>query len=357
MRSRKLDQTTLLSIVVPIYNEIDVLEYLFKRLDDVINRLEIETEVLFVNDGSSDGSLNLLFEKAQNDYHYRIIDLSRNFGHQLAVSAALTLVRGDVIAIIDADLQDPPELIEPMLERWKAGVDVVFGKRICREGETWFKLLSAKVFYRLISWAANTEIPENTGDFRLMDRRVVDTLNDMPEHHRFLRGMIAWLGFNQEPFLYERESRKAGHTKYPFKKMLELSLDAFFSFSMKPIRWMVSLGLGMTGLGIFASVFIVIARLLYPGVFVSGVPTILVTIWTFFGFNFLFLGIIGEYVGRTFVNVQGRPNYVIKEVYAFQMDGKEDDNAKVNEEKNLNIPEYNGLWEECVDSPRCMLIY
>ncbi|MBF0146474.1 MAG: glycosyltransferase family 2 protein [Magnetococcales bacterium] len=314
MANRVLSHETLLSLVIPMYNEEPVLGKLFERLDLVVQSLPVRVEVVLVNDGSRDRTLEIATAQVQRNPVYRVINLSRNFGHQMAVSAALSLVRGDVVAIIDADLQDPPELLMPMLERWRDGVDVVYGQRRERKGETRFKLITASLFYRFLSKMTTTNIPRNTGDFRIMDRRLVLALNNMPEQHRFLRGMVAWLGYRQEPFLYDRDPRVDGETKYPLKKMIAFSLDAIFSFSTKPLHWMSILGFGMTFFGIVAAIIWVILRLAFPHLFVHGVVSILVTVWFLFGVNFLCLGVLGEYLGRVFINVQGRPHYIIHEV-------------------------------------------
>lgn len=316
MNHRSLSRSTLLSIVIPVFNEEEVLPLLFSGLERAVTDLPVNVEIIMVNDGSRDRSLEILLAKARGDIRYRIVDLSRNFGHQMAVSAALSLARGEVVAILDADLQDPPELIGPMLARWQQGVDVVYGLRDTREGETRFKLWSARLFYRLLSWMANAEIPQDAGDFRLMDRRVVDALNAMPERHRFLRGMVAWLGFRQEAYRYTRPARRAGASKYPFRNMVGFSMDALFSFSMKPLRWMALAGVGITLFGLGLVAVLVVVRLMYPAIFLPGLATTWAAMLILFGFNFLCLGILGEYLGRTYVNVQGRPSYVIREVYA-----------------------------------------
>jgi len=297
-----------------MYNEEAVLKPLFERLDKVINDLPVDVEVILVNDGSSDNTLVTAIEKVRRDQHYRIVDFSRNFGHQMALSAGLSMVQGQVVAILDADLQDPPELIGPMLQRWSDGVDVVYGQRRERKGETKLKLFTASLYYKILSRMTSTDIPKNTGDFRVMDRKIVDALNKMPEHNRFLRGMTAWLGFRQEPYFYDRDAREFGSTKYSFKKMLKFSLDGIFSFSMKPLRWMSMLGFFMTCTGFFVGLVFVALRLLYPDTFVLGVAAILVTLWVLFGMNFLFIGILGEYLGRIFNNVRGRPIFIVREL-------------------------------------------
>ncbi|MBF0311748.1 MAG: glycosyltransferase family 2 protein [Magnetococcales bacterium] len=314
MEKRALNHHTLFSIVIPLFNEEEVLDALFERLTALVARLPVRAEVILVNDGSRDRTLEIATRRVLADPVFRLVDLSRNFGHQMAVSAALSLVRGQVVAILDADLQDPPELLLPMLERWSAGIDVVYGQRRQRKGETPFKKLSASIFYRILTHLSSTDIPRDTGDFRVMDRKVVDALVKMPEHRRFLRGMIAWLGFRQEAFLYDREPRAAGETKYPLRKMIRFSLDGIFSFSMKPLRWMAILGFWMTLFGFLWVLFWVVTRLLFPEIFLPGIATTLATIGLLFGINFFFLGILGEYIGLIFLNVQGRPHFIIREV-------------------------------------------
>lgn len=306
----------LLSVVIPVFNEEESLPMLFERLESMRQDVDLDVEFLLINDGSRDESLVVMLEKARQDESYVVVDLSRNFGHQRAVSAGLSLAKGDVVAIMDADCQDPPELIAPMVEKWKEGADVVYGRRVVRQGESFFKKASAYVFYRLLGAMSDSEMPNDTGDFRVLDRRVVDALVAMPEQHRYLRGMIAWLGFKQLEFPYERQTRVAGNTKYPLTKMMSLAVDALFSFSIKPLRWITITGGIMTGLSFLMAIALGIVWLIMRENFQPGIATIMVSLWFLFGLSFLFLGVLGEYVGRTFVNAQGRPLFLIRNIYA-----------------------------------------
>lgn len=314
-KKRTLDKATLFSILIPVYNERETLPQLFERLVALAATLPVSVEVVLVNDGSRDHSLAQMIAFAQTDNRFRIVDLSRNFGHQLAVSAGLSVVRGNVIAILDADLQDPPEILIDMLHRWAAGIDIVYGQRRTRKGETWFKRTTATLYYRLLSNLANVEIPRDAGDFRVVDRRAVDVINAMPERHRFLRGMFAWVGFSQEAFPYDRDPRFAGETKYSFRSMIRLSLDGILSFSVKPLRWVVILGLSTTLVAFLSLAYLLILRLLWPATFSPGLVGMFITMLFMFGINFICLGVIGEYLGRSYVNVQGRPSFIVRSIY------------------------------------------
>lgn len=312
---RALNKDALFSILIPVYNEHETLPHLFERLVAFAERLPLALEVVLVNDGSKDHSLAQMIAFAQTDSRFRVVDLSRNFGHQLAVSAGLTVVRGDVVAILDADLQDPPEVLIDMLHRWADGIDIVYGQRRIRKGESWSKVTMASLYYRLLSKLANVEIPQDTGDFRIVDRRAVDVINAMPERHRFLRGMFAWIGFSQEAFLYDRDPRYAGQTKYSIRNMIKLSLDGILSFSVKPLRWMVVLGLSTTMLAFLGGAYLLILRLLSPASFSPGFAGMFIAMLLMFGINFICLGVIGEYLGRNYVNTQGRPSFIIRSIY------------------------------------------
>ncbi|MCH8275867.1 MAG: glycosyltransferase family 2 protein [Armatimonadetes bacterium] len=311
---RKLDQSCLLTIVVPVYNEEIVLETLRERLVKVMDDLPTRCEAVLVNDGSTDRSLEILRAFVDADARFRAVDLARNFGHQYAVSAGLYIARGDVVAILDADLQDPPELIKPMLERWADGIDVIYGQRRSRKGETRFKLWAAHLYYWILSKMADVEIPRNAGDFRVIDRNVVDTINAMPENQRFLRGMFAWVGFRQEAFPYERDARLAGETKYPLMKMIRLSLDGIISFSMKPLRLLFYFGMIVTLLAFSSGAYLLLLRLFSPESFPPAVAGLFVTMLFMFGLNFIFLGIVGEYIGRSYINLQRRPVVIVRDV-------------------------------------------
>ncbi len=303
-----------LSVVVPCYNEEESLNELYNRLSDACKKADIKTfEIILVNDGSQDSTLSIMKELSEKDKNLTIVDLSRNHGHQIALSAGLSQATGDYVFILDADLQDPPELLTPMLERAKDGVDVVYGKRAVRKGETWFKLFASKAFYRTLSYLSDIKIPENVGDFRLITKRVHQQLQDMPEQHRFIRGMVSWIGYKQEAFIYERDPRFAGVTKYSFAKLIQFSVDAISSFSIRPLR--ISLVFALIG-ALFAAILGSYA--VYNYIFndvVSG-WTSLATIITFFSsLQLICIGLIGEYIGRTYIQTKRRPLYIIRDIY------------------------------------------
>jgi dolichol-phosphate mannosyltransferase len=290
---------TLLSVIVPCFNEEPVVREAHRSLLETLEtNPEGGFELIYVDDGSRDGTLKILRELQQADHRVRVIALSRNFGHQIAVTAGLEHARGEAVAVIDADLQDPPEVILEMLDRWRQGVDVAYGVRSERAGETAFKLWTAKAFYRFINRLSDVAIPLDTGDFRLMDREVVNALLAMPERDRFVRGMVAWVGFRQEPVHYRRAACLAGETKYPLKKMLRFATDGILSFSLVPLRLAV--------LGIVYA----LALRLFTDVWVTG--------WTLLFIGMLFLGVMGEYLGRIYGEVKRRPLYLAKERLGFQ---------------------------------------
>ncbi|MBL4805227.1 MAG: glycosyltransferase family 2 protein [Alphaproteobacteria bacterium] len=303
-----------LSVVVPCYNEDESVEELHRRVTAACKDSGVKTyEIVLVNDGSSDGTLAKMKAMVEADPHLVIVDLSRNHGHQLALTAGLAHAQGDHILIMDADLQDPPELLPDMLARAHDGIDVVYGERVKREGETWFKLVMAKLFYKTLSYMSDVEIPENVGDFRLISRRVLDELLAMPERQRFIRGMIAWVGFKQEAFPYERKARFAGTTKYPFWKLVHFAFDAISSFSIRPLRIAIPFAFSAAvlagGLGIYA----ILAYFL--GGTASGWAS-LATIITFFSaLQLICIGLIGEYIGRTYIQVKGRPLFIVRKVF------------------------------------------
>lgn len=313
---RRLERTTLFSIIVPVYNERESLHKLFDRLVEVVDALPVRSEVILVNDGSSDESLEIMGSFVIKDPRFRVLDLSRNFGHQIALSAGYHDARGDVVGVIDADLQDPPETFGDMLKLWASGYDVIYGVRTDRPGETWFKLASSRLFYRILARLSDVNIPSDAGDFRVMDRTVIDVINAMPERHRYLRGMVAWVGFRQIPFPYRREQRFAGETKYPFFKMVRLSLDAISSFSTKPLQLMIGVGVFAALAGFVLAVYYVAIRLFAPQGLAPGFSALFVALMVLFGVNFLFLGILASYVGRAYTNLQGRPIFIIQRVYA-----------------------------------------
>lgn len=302
-----------ISVVAPCFNEEAVVEQFYLRMARVCGDLNRPYEIILVNDGSRDGTWQKMLDLAKQNTSLVCVNLSRNHGHQLALTAGLSVCRGDRVLIIDADLQDPPELLPKMLQKMSdESADVVYGQRDSRVGESAFKLLTASVFYRGIGWLADTPIPRDTGDFRLMSRRSLDALLKMNERHRFIRGMVSWIGFKQVPIHYKRDARAAGQTKYPFKRMLRFALDAVTSFSVKPLRMASVLG---AATGSFAMMLIAYAVLSWLiGRAVSG-WTSLMSVVAFLGsIQLLVLGVIGEYLGRLYEQSQGRPLFIIEQI-------------------------------------------
>ncbi len=296
------------SVVVPCYNEEACIGETHRRLNAVLRGMGETYEVLYVDDGSRDRTPALLDELARGDPAVRVVHFARNAGHQLAVSAGLDYASGSAVVIIDADLQDPPELIPEMARMWKAGAEVVYGKRRSREGETWLKKTTASAYYRLLRKLAGDAFPEDSGDFRLADRKVVDVVRNMPEHARYLRGMFAWAGFRQEPMLYDRDKRFAGETHYPLRKMLKLAAHGVLSFSEKPLLW--TLWLGMLWLFSAAALLSALVILAILGRSVAGlVLPLLILLST--GSVLCALGILGAYLARVYEEARGRPLYVV----------------------------------------------
>jgi polyisoprenyl-phosphate glycosyltransferase len=300
------------SIVAPAINEEDTLPHFYERVVAVMEQVGEPFEVVLINDGSSDGTFRVMRALHQRDPRVRVVDFSRNFGHQIAISAGLDYARGDAVIIMDSDLQDPPEVIPQLIARWKAGVEVVYAQRARRTGETRFKLLTAAAFYRLIARITSVQIPRDTGDFRLLDRRVVDTLVTMREHHRFMRGLSVWVGFHQEAVPYDRHERFAGATKYPLRKMIRFALDAITAFSYAPLQLATSFGFILAALSLVGIVVAIIVRVF--GGAIQGQGTTLIVVLFLGGIQLIFLGIIGEYLGRIYDEVRARPLYIVREV-------------------------------------------
>ena len=301
-----------ISIVIPMYYEEEVVNECYIRTKVVLNSLSnYEHEIIFINDGSKDKTLDLLEEIAKEDKNVKVLSFSRNFGHQAAVTAGLKYVTGDCALIIDCDMQDPPELLVDMLRLWEQGNEVIYAKRKSRKGESKFKLLTAKMFYRILNGLSDVDIPKDTGDFRLVDRKVVDTINSMPEHNKFLRGLFSWVGYKQIPIEYERQERFAGKTKYPLKKMLKLASDGIISFSTKPLKIIGGIG--------FISIFISIALLIYALIsyifnlnnLTAGWTSIMVAITFFAGVQLVSIWMISEYIARIYDDTKKRPEYII----------------------------------------------
>ncbi len=305
-----------LSLVVPIWNEEEVIPELYRRVVDVMDRTGEIWELVTVNDGSRDRSLEVLLELQQQDSRVKVIDFSRNFGHQIAITAGMDFADGDAVIVMDADLQDPPEVILDMVAHWRKGYEVVYAVRAGREGETRFKLWTAKLFYRLIQTIANIDIPLDTGDFRLMDRRAILAMRRLREKHRFMRGLSSWVGFRQIGVEYRRAERFAGETKYPLRKMLSLAMIAITSFSYLPLQLATYMGFLLAALSLIGIVATVILRL-SGSLFFQGQATTLVSVLFLGGIQLIFLGIIGEYLGRIYDEVKGRPLYLISHAYGF----------------------------------------
>lgn len=301
-----------LSVIIPIYNEEHNIPGLYGRLKEVLNNIGIPHEFVFINDGSKDASITLIKQLASIDTSVRYIDLSRNFGHQIAVTAGLDACKGTKIVIIDADLQDPPELIIDMYQKMKEGYEVVYAKRRSRKGESLLKKYTAQIFYRALASITTINIPVDTGDFRIMDRKIVDVLKQMPEQQKFLRGQISWIGFNQTHIEYDREERNAGVTGYTYKKMIGFALDGITSFSNLPIRFASISGFIVSAIAFIIMLYALYSRFILKD-YVPGWTSLILSVMFIGGIQLIAIGIIGEYISRISSNVRQRPLYIIKE--------------------------------------------
>ncbi|HEY9078221.1 MAG TPA: glycosyltransferase family 2 protein [Anaerolineaceae bacterium] len=315
------------SIIAPIFDEFENLPELYRRVCQVMDATGEPWELVLVDDGSKDGSTEKIRELARQDERVRPVIFARNFGHQIAVTAGMDYSRGKAVVVIDADLQDPPEVILQLIAKWREGYEVVYAVRSEREGETWFKLATAKLFYRLIYQITDVKIPLDTGDFRLLDRKIVEVMNQMREKHRFLRGLSSWAGFKQIGVPYKRAARFAGKTKYPLKKMLKLARDAITGFSYFPLQLATYIGFIAAGLGLFFIPVVIILRLLGSEYF-GGQATTLVSVIFLGGIQLLCLGILGEYIGRIYDEVKGRPLYIVREAPAIEKNQSDDEEHK-----------------------------
>ncbi|WP_055665834.1 glycosyltransferase family 2 protein [Desnuesiella massiliensis] len=299
----------LISVVIPMYFEEKVVNECYSRLTKVMKNSSYDYELIFVNDGSTDNTLEMLSNIAQKDSRVKVIDFSRNFGHQIAVTAGIDRARGEAVVVIDADLQDPPELIYDMIKKWEEGYEVVYAKRKKREGETFFKLITAKYFYKFLNFMSDIDIPKDTGDFRLMDRKVVEVFKNMPEKNRFIRGMVSWLGFKQTYVEFTRQERFAGETKYPLKKMLKLAEDGIISFSHKPIKMITKLGVLFMGIFflqlIYIFVALIVSRNIAPAFYVVTYINLITSI------ILMAIGIEGKYIVRIYDENNKRPLYIV----------------------------------------------
>ena len=308
---------SLLSVVIPCFNEEEVIGETIDRLLYFCNKTEnINIELIFVDDGSKDNTLVLLKKISETDNRVKIISLARNFGHQVAVTAGIDSTNGDAVVLIDADLQDPPEVIGDMIHKWREGYDVVYGTRTDRAGESAFKRATAKSFYRLLNKLSDVPIPLDTGDFRLMSRKVVDVLKNMPEKDRFIRGMVGWVGFKQTGVLYKREKRFAGESKYPFRKMLRFAIDGILSFSSKPLKISVWIGLLCAFLALTGIISVIYLRV-FTNTWVEGWTALMIAILFMGGIQLVSIGILGEYIGRIYNESKRRPLYTVEKYIGF----------------------------------------
>lgn len=301
-----------LSIIIPIYNEQGNIDRLINRLKGVINQLNVTCEYIFINDGSKDDSINIIKNLAKLDSSVKFINFSRNFGHQIAVTAGLDKCIGERIVIIDADLQDPPELIIEMYKKMDEGYEVVYAKRAARKGESWLKKFTARMFYRILKSITSVNIPVDTGDFRIMDRKIVDVLKQMPEQQKFLRGQISWIGFNQTYVEYERDERYAGETGYTYKKMIRFALDGITSFSNFPLKFATICGFVVSGIAFLVMLYALYSRFISKD-YIEGWTSIIISVLFLGGIQLISIGIIGEYISRLSSNVRNRPLYIIND--------------------------------------------
>ncbi|MBN1696569.1 MAG: glycosyltransferase family 2 protein [Spirochaetales bacterium] len=311
-----------ISIVVPVFNEEEVAEESFRRIKAVMEKTGEPYEIIFINDGSRDNTRNIIKGICEKDKTVKLIDFARNFGHQIAISAGMDYALGEAVVVIDADLQDPPELIPQMIEKWREGYDVVYGKRTKRKGESIFKRLTASFFYRFLRSMTSVQIPVDVGDFRLIDRKVCDTMKSIREKNRFVRGLVSWTGFSQTAVEYVREERFAGVTKYPLKKMIRFAMDAITSFSYKPLKLATFLGFLCSVGGFGYLVWVLIEKIFFQATAKGWASMISITIF-FNGIILIILGIIGEYIGRIYDESKNRPLYVVKDFSNIEGEDKE----------------------------------
>ena len=310
-----------LSVVVPTYNEESNLNYLFERLESVLASLSTTYEIVCVNDGSKDNTLKCLIEQHNRNRAIKVIDLSRNFGKEIALTAGIDYAKGAAIIPIDADLQDPPELIKDLVVKWREGYDVVYATRRSRQGESWLKRFTAYAFYRTIGKMSRVTIPSNTGDFRLLDRRVVEAIKQMPERTRFMKGLFTWVGFQQTSIFYDREPRFRGKTKWNYWKLWNFALDGITSFSLLPLKIWSYIGLIISLVSLLYAVLLLI-RTLILGNDVPGYASIIISILFLGGIQLISLGILGEYLGRVYEEVKARPLYFVRDTYGFQSESR-----------------------------------
>jgi polyisoprenyl-phosphate glycosyltransferase len=303
-----------ISFVFPVFNEESTLDAFYKAVADVTSNVRHDCEFIFVVDGATDNSLTILKEIQKKDRRLTILEFSRNFGHQVAITAGMDYAQGDAVVVMDSDLQDPPSVSLELIERWERGVEVAYAQRRVRK-DTWFKRNTAHVFYRVLNLLSDVHIPPDTGDFRLMDRRVVEVVKKMREHNRFMRGLSSYVGFRQEAVLYDRDERYAGVTNYTLKKMIRLSIDAFVGFSTVPLRIISNVGFLVSGLSVLGIIYALYMKFFMPEITVSGWTFLTISILFLSGIQMVMLGVIGSYLGRIYDEVRGRPLYIVSHVY------------------------------------------
>jgi len=310
----------LISYVFPIYNESGNIELLHKTISDLLKPIKkYDFEIIYINDGSRDNSLELLLELQQADERVTVIDFSRNFGHQIAVTAGLDHARGDAVIIMDSDMQDPPKVSLELIQKWEEGYDVVYAQRRTRK-DTFFKRFTADIFYRTLQKLADIDIPRNTGDFRLIDKKVVNQIRKFMEHNRFLRGMVSYVGFKQVAVQFDRHERHAGETGYPLKKMIKFAADGIFSFSTYPLKLIRNVGFAFAGLAFLGILYAITMKIFFPAITIEGWTFIVISILFIGGIQLVMLGVIGSYVGRIYTEAQNRPLYLIDTVYGAKRD-------------------------------------
>lgn len=318
-----------ISVVVPLYNEAPNIDQLFKRLLSVLDRLNLTYEIICIDDGSRDNTLTNLIDYHQRYPEIKVIELSRNFGKEIALTAGLDYARGKAVIPIDGDLQDPPELIGELIAKWREGYDVVYAKRRSRQGESWLKRFTADMFYRVISKMSRVPIPRNTGDFRLLDQRVVMAVKKIPERTRFMKGLFAWVGYKETAIFYDRPPRYQGQTKWNYWKLWNFAIDGITSFSMVPLKVWSYVGVLLSLFAFFYGLFLIVWTLV-SGVDVPGYPSLMVTVLFLGGIQLISLGVIGEYLGRVYEEVKERPLYLVRDCYGLTINNKEVTKLEVN---------------------------
>ena len=306
-----------ISVIVPVYNEQENLDYLFQRLLGVLAGLNLTYEVICINDGSKDDTLKNLLDYHHQHPEIKVVNLSRNFGKEIALSAGLDYTQGEVVVIIDADLQDPPELIGELLVKWREGYDVVYATRRSRAGETWLKRFTAFGFYRVLNLISEVAIPDNTGDFRLLDRRVVEALRQLPEKNRFMKGLFSWVGYRQTAVVFDRPPRHRGSSSWNYWKLWNFALEGFTSFSFMPLKIWSYVGLAIAIPAVFYATYLILRTLIF-GIDVPGYASLMVAVLFLGGIQLVTLGVIGEYLGRIYHEVKGRPLYFVRDIYGFE---------------------------------------